>query len=587
MNRFIQNRTLALFTLLASTLSTWAQVAEVAIPKWGSKVQKSILSLIAYDQNHEMIHEGTAAFVTDNGIAVADYALLRDAYSAVVVTVDGKQMEVTRILGADESYGVVKMQVNAKKTTPLSFTPSSGGTSGSRTFAVVYQKGKLSTCPSMPIAKKDIVEEQYAYYTLQTAFDAKYTGAMLFDEQGDCLGIVQSPMSGHSYAIDATYARHLSVSAIQSKSAMLSFDKIHIRKGLPDSKEEALVYLYFKSKSADNDEYLDLLNLFVDTYPDVAEGYLRRVTPLMDLHRFDEADRDLKTYLKLAADQMAAHANVADALYNKLRFLPEEPYEAWTYDLALEHMDKALKMAQDGVAGAKDEETRTAADNTLLQYQLQKALILSGKGDYQAAIDIYDDLNAGPHRSPSIYYAASMAHEAKGDSVSVQIALMDSALVLFPDPMPADAANYVMHRGQLLALAGRYREAVADYNKYCYLNNNRVTADFYYDRFLLEKQARMYQQALDDIDAAIGQSPREPLYYVERSALQLMVNQIDECIASARQCLAIDPENSDAYRIMGYAQIQKGEKTEALKNLQRAIELGDPNAQEIIDKYLK
>ena len=44
---------------------------------------------------------------------------------------------------------------------------------------------------------------------------------------------------------------------------------------------------------------------------------------------------------------------------------------------------------------------------------------------------------------------------------------------------------------------------------------------------------------------------------------------------------------ADAYRIMGFAQIQKGEKEAALKNLQRAKELGDESAEEIIEKYLK
>ena len=586
MNKFIRRKVLLAILLVTATMA-WAQDAEVAVPKWGSKVQKSLLSLIAYDQNNEMIHEGTAAFVSDNGVAVADYALLRDAYSAIVVTADGKKLKVNRILGADETYSVVKMQIDTKKSTPLTLASSTSGASGTRTFAILYQKDKLTKCPSTPVAKKDVIEEKYAYYTLQTAFDKKYTGAFLFDEQGNCLGIVQSPIADHSYAIDAAFAFDRNITAIPSKAETMALDRIHILKGLPDSKEEALVFLFFKSKSAGNDEYLDLLNLFIDTWPDVAEGYLRRATPLMDMHRFDEADRDLKTYLKLAEDPMAANANVADAIYNKLRFLPEEPYEPWSYELAIQHIDKALTLAQENVSAAKDEAVRKEAENIWLQFQLQKALILTGKGDHQAAINIYDELNAGPHRSPSIFYASSMAHEALGDSLSVSIALMDSALTMFPDPMPAEAANYVMRRGQLLAAAGRYREAVIDYNKYCYLNNNRVTADFYYDRFLLEKQARMYQQALDDIGAAISQAPREPLYYVEQSALQLMVNQIDECIASARQCLALDPNNSDAYRIMGYAQIQKGEKAEAKKNLQRAIELGDPNAQEIIDKYLK
>lgn len=158
---------------------------------------------------------------------------------------------------------------------------------------------------------------------------------------------------------------------------------------------------------------------------------------------------------------------------------------------------------------------------------------------------------------------------------------------MFPEPMPEEAATYVMRRGQLKALQGHYRDAVLDYNQYCYLKNNKVSAVFYYERSQLEVQGRMYQQALDDLDLAIQHAPREPLYYVEKSALLLRVNELNQCIENALLTLRLDPNNSDAYRIMGYALILKGDKQGGRKNLERAVELGDETAQELIDKYAK
>ena len=67
----------------------------------------------------------------------------------------------------------------------------------------------------------------------------------------------------------------------------------------------------------------------------------------------------------------------------------------------------------------------------------------------------------------------------------------------------------------------------------------------------------------------------------------LRVNMLDEAIAAARQCVALDSENVDAYRMLGYALLQKGDKTGALENLNRAISLGDEGAKEIVDKYMK
>ena len=168
---------------------------------------------------------------------------------------------------------------------------------------------------------------------------------------------------------------------------------------------------------------------------------------------------------------------------------------------------------------------------------------------------------------------------------SALIALLDSAVAMFPEPIPEEAATYIMRRGQLKALQGRYREAVLDYNQYCYLKNNKVSAVFYYERSQLEVQGRMYQQALDDLDQAIERAPREALYYVEKSALLLRVNELNSCIENAMLALRIDPDLSDAYRILGYALILKGDKAGGRKNLEKAVALGDESAQELIDKY--
>jgi hypothetical protein len=51
--------------------------------------------------------------------------------------------------------------------------------------------------------------------------------------------------------------------------------------------------------------------------------------------------------------------------------------------------------------------------------------------------------------------------------------------------------------------------------------------------------------------------------------------------------MRLDPEGSDGYLMAGIAQCQKGQKEEGLKNLQKAKELGNDQAQTFIDKYSK
>jgi hypothetical protein len=49
----------------------------------------------------------------------------------------------------------------------------------------------------------------------------------------------------------------------------------------------------------------------------------------------------------------------------------------------------------------------------------------------------------------------------------------------------------------------------------------------------------------------------------------------------------VAPEYSDGYLFLGLAQCLKGQKAEGVKNLQRAKELGDPQVDELIEKYSK
>ncbi len=581
MKRTLRNITLALIALCSICLhKAEAQVKEAAAPKWVAKMQKAVFSLLTYDKEGNLLHSGTGFYIGNEGEAIADYGLFHEAYKATAVDMNGAKSDVTLILGADDTYRLVRFRVGTKKHAVL--TPASTSAPvGSPVWTFNYSNRKIATCPTATISDTSSVNGKYPYYTLSDEIGNGYVGAPVFNASGEIVGIIQHPSAGKGYALGITFAKELKIQAIASKSASLALSHIHMKKGLPESMEEALVYLYFKSRSAGNEEYIDLLNQFIMAYPENAEGYFRRSTPLTDMQRFDEAESDLQNYLRLAEDKIQANANIAQAIQQKLVYQPEAVYDKWNFDVALSYIDKAIELEKSRISANRND----SSSAVLLDCQLRKTQILMSKKDYDSAIAIYDELNNSEHRAPAIYYASALAHAGKGDSINIQIALLDSAIALFPNPLPAEAANYVLYRGKLYEETGKYREAVVDYDKFCYLNNNKVNAAFYYDRSQVEMKARMYQQALDDLNSAIAAAPRESLYHIEKSALLLRVNQIDECIEAAKECIALNPQMSDAYRIIGYAFLQKGDRTAAKENLEHAVNLGDEGAKEIIEKY--
>ena len=550
--------------VILSIIALTANAQEAAVPKWGSKAMKGIVSVLTYDKDGNLMKSGTGFYISNDGLAVADYSLFKDAYSAAVVDVNGEKSAVNWIMGADDTYSVVKFKTAAKKSTALSVAEATAS-EGAMAFTLKFTKEKLKSCPTAQISSVKTVADSCSYYTLSYATDESYLGAPVFNAKGDVIGMTQPSMGSNGYALGIEFANTVSIKALASKVNTLALEAIHIPKGLPDSDGASLVYLYMQSKSMPNEAYLDLVNLFIETWPDNAEGYIRRASPLIDMHQFDEADQDFQTYFKLCNDKPLAHTRIADLINTKLVYQPEPKYEKWTFDLALEHVDKALAEQPD-----------------VLEYKMLKGQILMAKKDFAGAIAHYDAMLNSEARSPEIYYVSSLAHEGAGDSASVMIELLDSALAMFPTPMPGEAAQYVLRRGQLHSAAGHYRDAVNDYNQYCFLCNNQVNVSFYYDRAKLEQKARMYQQALDDLTTAIGMSPRVPMLYIEKCALLLKVNELDECINTANQLLAFDAQNVDALRIMGYAQTQNGNKAAGKANLQKAADLGDESAKEIL-----
>ncbi|MBQ7157616.1 MAG: hypothetical protein IJR86_07500 [Bacteroidaceae bacterium] len=541
-----------------------------------SKVQKAIVSLNTYDKNGDLLHSGTAFYTGKNGEAVADFAIFKGAYKASVIDMNGKKADIDCILGADDTYSIVKFKVATKGNAVLN-TATAQCDNGTTIYAVPFSKEKVKTCKSSVIESATPVQEKYSYYTLIDDADSAQIGSPLFNGNGELIGILQPSIKGKGYALDIRFIDELKIKAISTSSANIALNAINIPKGLPDNLEEALVYAYFKSRSANNDEYMDIMNRFVSTYPDNAEGYLRRSTPLTDLCRFDEADADLNKYISLSTDKATAHYNVAQAVLNKLKYMPQPEYAKWTHDYANELIDKSIALF-------------TASNDTahIKTSKILKAQILTERKDYNDAINIYDELASMPgNNTPSIHYAKSQVCELRGDSIKDIIAILDSAIALFPTPHPREAANYVLRRGRLYNNIGMPRKAVLDYNEYCYLMNNQVSAIFYYDRSQIEMQAHMYQQAYEDITNAINGAPNNLDYKIEKAGMCLRFSYIDECIDLCNQALTVIPDDVTALRILGYAQLQKGNKETARTTLQRAIDLGDELSKDIMNKYFK
>ena len=541
-------------------------VASMAQPSWVKKATKSVFMLKTFDDKGSLLASSCGFFTGSQGEAVSSFTPFKGAASAVVIDVQGNKYPVACILGANDTYDVARFRVTAKKTVPLTIAATNVAPDAP-VWLLPYRETK--SLPQGTIRKAENFRQDYAYYTIALNMPAGYASCPLLNEAGEVVGLMQQPYRQDdtlSYAVSARFADSLAINGLSINDQTLR--STSIKKDLPKELDQAVLTLYLAQVSLDSVAFSQLLADFIARFPNAPDGYTYRAEAEVIGQDFDAAARDMEKAISVASKKDEIHYSYSKLIYHKEVYMSDTPYEAWSLDKALEEAKEAERL------------------QPLAIYRHQQAVVLFAQKKYSEAYDVYASLFNSELRSAEVFYEASRCKTALNDTIG-QIALLDSCVATFSQPYLKEAAPYILSRAQALIDASQYRKAVNDLNEYEKLMQASVNANFYYLRFQAEIGGRLYQQALNDINQAIQKSPRSDLYLAEKASLLLRVGMTDEAIATARECIDIAPEHSDGYLFLGVAQCIKGQKEEGLKNLQKARELGDPQADDLIEKYAK
>lgn len=539
----------------------------VSAQSWASKAVKSLLTLKTFAKDGTLLASSTGFFVGTDGEAVSSYAPFKGAQRAVVIDAQGKEYPVEFMLGANETYDVAKFQVAAQKTTPLPIAATA--TKGSSVWLLPYAVKKTPDCVQGTISNAELFQDKYQYYTLQLNADESQINSPVLNENGEVVGIIQpsaGDQKGTSYAVSARFATDLKIVGLSINDPV--FKQTQIPMAMPDDAKEALLTIFLASSSVSESEYLNLIERFIKKFPDEADGYVYRARYQVSKGNFSSADEDMQRALKINGEKDDVHYQYADLIYQKEIYQSDKPFSAWTLDKAFSESQEAYRI------------------NPMPIYLQQQAQIRYAQGQYAEAYNLYDQLTRSDLRSADIFFAASQC-KAQLNEPDMQLALLDSAVNQFSRPYVKTAAPYLLARAQALYNQGKYRPAVNDYNEYEQLMGSQLGAAFYYQRELAELGGHLYQQALNDINKAIELAPTEPMYQAEKASLQVRVGMHKEAMETAQQLIRMSPDLSDGYLFLGLAQCLSDQKAEGVKNLNKAKELGNDQAQSLIDKYAK
>lgn len=541
-------------------------VVAVAQPSWVKKATKSVFTLKTFDAEGSLIASSCGFFTSEQGEAVSSFTPFKGASNAIVIDAQGKEMPVVCMLGANDTYDVAKFRVESKKTIPL---PVATTNAAENTAVWLLPYHETKNVPQGVVRKAETFRSSYAYYTVALSMPEGTASCPLINEAGEVVGLMQQPyLQGDtlSYAVSALFADSLTINGLSINDPTLR--STNIKKDLPNNYNQAALTLYLAQNSLDSASYVQLIDDFIVRFPNVPDGYTYRAQMAANAKQFVAAASDMEQAIKVADKKDEVHFSYSKLIYQKEIQMPDVPFEGWSLDKALEEAREAEHL------------------NPLAIYRHQQAIILYAQKKYEEASAIYTTIVNSELRSPELFYEASRCKAMQRDTLG-QIAFLDSCVAMFSQPYLREAAPYLIVRAQVLMDVQRYREATADLNEYEKLMQTTVNANFYYLRFQAEVGGRLYQQALNDIDQAIKMMPQYDLYYAEKASLQVRVGLYDEAIETAKECIQVAPDHSDGYLFLGVAQCLKDQKEEGLQNLKKARELGDPQADDLIEKYSK
>lgn len=535
-------------------------------PSWVKKTAKSVFTLKTFDAAGSLIGSAGGVFVGENGEALSSFEPFRGAYTAVVIDAAGKEYPVEMILGANSTYDVVKFRVSVKKSQPVLLSTANAA-EGSAVWLLPFRATKDAIGGT--VSKAETFGNNYAYYTVRMQMPDDGVGLPLLSDDGLLLGLMQRPaVQGDtlSYAVSALFADSLKMNGLSINEPALR--ATHVKKALPDDVKQAQLSLFMAPSSLDSAACANMVDDFIRKFPTEQDGYITRAQLAAEAERFADADADMQQALKVGERKDEAHYSFSRLIYQVLMQSSGNPYEKWSLDKAMAEAEAAY------------------AENPMPLYRQQQAYVLYGQKKYAEASSVYETLYNSDLRSPELFLEGATCKLMQTDTLAY-LALLDSAVSLFSQPYLKEAAPYLLTRAQARMEAGKYRDAVNDLNDYEKLMMTQINDRFYYLRFQAEQGGRIFQLALNDIAKAIELNPNQEVYYAEKASLEVRVGLYDEAIETARKCIALVPSYSDGHLFLGLALCLKGDKAEGVKSLQRAKELGDAQADALIEKYGK
>ena len=143
--------------------------------------------------------------------------------------------------------------------------------------------------------------------------------------------------------------------------------------------------------------------------------------------------------------------------------------------------------------------------------------------------------------------------------------------------------NDYVQKGVTKANEANFSGAISDFNLALLYKTNDPYA--FYNRGLAFQSLNEFENAIEDYNTTIKLDSTFAQAFSQRGIAKTMLKKYDEAISDFLKSIKLKPDEAMYHYNTGIIYLQTGELDEACKYLQKAKEMGYPNAESLITQY--
>lgn len=149
----------------------------------------SVFYIELYGQNGKATASGSGFFISSDGTAVTNYHVIRDAYSAKIVTVTGSVYEVSSVLGYDEDNDLAIIKVDGSGFDYLELADSDAVKSGQRIFCIGSPLGLDNSISEGVVSNTSRIIDGQEYIQISAPISSGSSGGAVLDTSSRVIGV--------------------------------------------------------------------------------------------------------------------------------------------------------------------------------------------------------------------------------------------------------------------------------------------------------------------------------------------------------------------------------------------------------------